>query len=130
MSKSVIKRVAIQRGGDDCERAKAINDSVTNSFMSESSGEIKMGIITKRQIASLEEIEAKVDEEKARDQRIRDAIERLKRRAEKADIEIAPVNELILKVNVLTELCEIEDGLSEILSSIASDLRRLDGLAG
>lgn len=67
-----------------------------------------------------------MDENKARDQRIRDAIERLKRKAEPPAVE--PVSDIGLKLEILEAICRSDQDL-HIANDIAADLMRLDELA-
>lgn len=77
-------------------------------------------------VTKLEEIEQMVDENKARDQRIRNAIERLK---EKSSQKIAPVADMNFKIEILDGLGGTDADLVEIMRQIVADLRRLDALA-
>jgi len=77
-------------------------------------------------ITTLEEIEAKVDENKARDQRIRNAIERLKC---KASQQVEPVSDLNFKIEILDGLGGTDADLVGVMKMIVADLRRLDALA-
>ncbi len=77
-------------------------------------------------VTKLEEIEQIVDENKARDQRIRDAIERLKC---KASQQVEPVADMNSKIEILDVLGSTDEELWEVLKSVIADLRRLDALA-
>lgn len=77
-------------------------------------------------VTTLEEIEAKVAEEKARDQRIRDAVDRLKRRA---TFRAEPVKNLDFKIEILDGIGASDADLWDVLKEIIEDLRRLDDIS-
>lgn len=61
-----------------------------------------------------------------RDSRIKNAIQRLKRKANQV---VEPVDELEYKLELLQELETVDGALREIMVSIQQDLRRLDSLS-
>jgi len=71
-------------------------------------------------------IEAKVDENNARDQRIRDAVQRLKI---KANFRVEPVDRLQFKIEILHDIASSDPDLWEVLKDVITDLRRLDELS-
>ena len=81
------------------------------------------------EVMTLEKAERQADEEKARDQRIRDAIAGLKRKAKRAEMNIEPVADFHFKLEVLDGIGQIDPAIVDILGDIIRDLRRLQALA-
>ena len=78
------------------------------------------------EVMTLEKAERQADEEKARDQRIRDAIQRLKR---KPNFEVNPVDNLEFKIEILDGIGSADADLWDVLKDIIRDLRWLQALA-
>ena len=83
-------------------------------------------LFTPPKINSLEDAEQAADEEKARDQRIRDAVERLKL---KSNFRVEPVDNLEFKIEILDGIGSADADLWEVLRDVIADLRRLDELS-
>ena len=83
-------------------------------------------LFTPPKITSLEDAEQAADEEKARDQRIRDAVERLKL---KSNFRVEPVDNLEFKIEILDGIGSADADLWEVLRDVIADLRRLDELS-
>lgn len=77
-------------------------------------------------ITTLEDAEQAADEEKARDQRIRDAVQRLK---SKANFEVKPVDNLEFKIEILDGIGSADADLWDVLKEIVSDLQRLEEIS-
>jgi len=78
------------------------------------------------EVMTLEKAEQAVDEEKARDQRIRDAVDRLKAKSSR---EIKPVSQLELKIEILDGIGLSDEDLWDVLHDVINDLQRLEELA-
>jgi len=77
-------------------------------------------------ITSLEDAEQAADTIKERDQRIRDAVQRLK---VKANFKVDPVDRLEFKIEILDGLGSSDPDLWDVLKDVIADLRRLDELS-
>ena len=118
---------ALPNGTIPVDKSNVFGDKVVDNFAEKLETNVAKLILTDPPITTLEAIEAKVDEEKDRDQRIRDAIDRLKR---KATMEVAPVDILEFKIEILDGIGSTDEDLLVLMSEIVRDLRRLDALAG
>jgi len=78
------------------------------------------------EIASLEDAEQAADTIKERDQRIRDAVDRLK---VKANFRVEAVDRLEFKIEILDGLGSADADLWDVLKDVIADLRRLDELS-
>jgi len=78
------------------------------------------------EVMTLEKAERAVDEHRARDQRIRDAVQRLKC---KANFKVDPVDNLEFKIEILDGLGSADADLWEVLKDVITDLRRLNELS-
>jgi len=126
-------KVAIKARKKRKEKAKVLSEKYGDSMNvtpEEIGVEIPNNCVTPAavvvEVMTLEKAERAVDEHRARDQRIRDAVQRLKC---KANFKVDPVDNLEFKIEILDGLGSADADLWEVLKDVITDLRRLNELS-